>query len=386
MSATQGAAAQASAEISRQSSSSEEASSTSGAGPARGESRPAAGKCPKCGAPIPASGECANCRAKELLVTADQKMSAASQMGVDVRKVDIIVHQARNSLDEGNFGDARAAADKALALLEETQSHFVKAREQIVEAGKLVEEHRAGEVDVGQAESLIQLAQSFLKTGNSEKAVAYAKKAIKTANEAQTRQVTEKALEGKPPLPPAVAKPVESGTVVDARGPAAPEKPLSRPMILAPAAEGSKAPKGPTACPSCGEPVEPGWKRCPSCTAPLEPTASGAEPAKARTAATSDAGAAAPRPEASPAQAARSPATPEAAPKAQTTEAEHAAAEKEIRDVESELERMEKSGQNVAHARNLLKLAISFLRGGSYEKATRYARKVKNVLDEKKGG
>jgi len=63
---------------------------------------------------------------------------------------------------------------------------------------------------------------------------------------------------------------------------------------------------------------------------------------------------------------------------------EYLAAEKEITGVGAELEIREKRGENVAHARNLLKLALSFLRGGSFEKATRYARKVQNVLQEKK--
>jgi len=267
-------------------------------------------------------------------------------MGVDTRKVDLLVRQAKNSLDEGNFGESRQTADRALALLEDTTGFFSKAKEQIAEAQHLVEEHRGRSVDVGQSDSLIQLAQSFLKTGNYEKAVAYAKKAIKTANEAQTRQATEKALVEKPPLPPAVAKPVDTGSVAEPKAP--------KPVILAP----DRASAGPKVCPACGEAVEPGWKRCPSCTAELHPAAA----------------------------AETEPAAPPVAEPPAASEADAAAAESEINQVEAELDRLEKDGQNVAHARNLLKLAISFLRGGSYDKATRYARKVKNVLEEKKNG
>jgi len=294
-------------------------------------------------------------------------MEAASVQGADVRKVDLLVRQARNSLDEGNFGESKLTADKALALLEETVGHFTKATDQIAEAQKVVVDHRSRKVDVGQSDSLIQLAQSFLKTGNYEKAVAYAKKAIKTANEAHTRQVTEKALVEKPPLPPAVAKPVDAGPASDPK-----PAPLSKPSILA-AAGAPVAPAGPTACPACGEAVEPDWKRCPSCTTSLQPASAGppADPASpAATASRVQPGPVASGPEQSRAAA----------------EGDAAAAEREIREVEAELERLEKAGQNVAHARNLLKLAISFLRGGSHEKATRYARKVKNVLDEKKSG
>jgi tetratricopeptide (TPR) repeat protein len=276
-------------------------------------------------------------------------MEEAAASGVDVRKVDLLVRQAKNSLDDGNFGESRQTAEKALQLLEETAGHFTKAKEQIAEAQKVVDDHRGRSVDVGQSDSLIQLAQSFLKTGNYEKAVAYAKKAIKTANEAQTRQATEKALVEKPPLPPAVAKPVDADSGAAGRA--------SKPVILA----GDRPRAGPPVCPACGEAVEPGWSKCPSCTAELAPT-----------------------PEPATAPGAARPAGPEPAPAA--SEGDAAAAEAEIKQVEAELERLDKAGQNVAHARNLLKLAVSFLRGGSYEKATRYARKVKNVLEEKKTG
>jgi|GEM_PF-1819203 len=284
-------------------------------------------------------------------------MEEATNSGVDVRKVEALVRQAKNSLDEGNFGESKLTAEKALALLGETSVNFTRAKDQIAEAQTVVDELRKRSVDVGQSDSLIQLAQSFLKTGNYEKAVAYAKKAIKTANEAQTRQATEKALGDKPPLPPAVAKPVDSGPVSDQKAAAA-----SKPVILA-VPKDAAAPGVPGVCPSCGEAVEPSWKRCPSCAAPLGAAPSPAGPAAA---------------------AGRAPA--ESPSPTQTSEAEAAAAESEIREVEKTLERMEKDGLNVAHARNLLKLAVSFLRGGSYEKATRYARKVKNVLEEKKGG
>jgi tetratricopeptide (TPR) repeat protein len=272
---------------------------------------------------LPASGECNHCKAKETIASAEGRMASAASSGVEVRKVEQLVRDARNSLDEGNFGDARTNADKAIALLTELETQFAKAKEQIAEAESVVGDLRSRSVDVGQADSLIQLSQSFLKTGNYEKAVAYAKKAIKTANEAQTRQATEKAMGDRPPIPPAVAVPVEPSTIAAAppaaeTAPAA-GPPLSKPTVVAPKA---------------------------------------AEPAI------------------------RAPAVAAEAPG--SSDPEYLAAEKEIKDVGAELDKLEKRGQNVAHARNLLKLAMSFLRGGSFEKATRYARKVRNVLDEKK--
>lgn len=289
------------------------------------EKQATAQKCADCGAPIPATGECNHCKAKETLATVEGKMASAASSGVEVRKVEQLVRDARNSLDEGNFGDARAIADKATSLLQELETQFAKAKEQIAEAESVIGDFRSRSVDVGQADSLIQLSQSFLKTGNYEKAVAYAKKAIKTANEAQTRQATEKAMGDRPPIPPAVAVPVDPSAAAVAPTAAQPAQPagppLSKPTVIVPRA------------------AEPGAKA---------PSATGEAPA------------------------------------VQAQDPEYLAAEKEIKEVGAELDKLEKRGQNVAHARNLLKLAMSFLRGGSFEKATRYARKVKNVLDEKK--
>jgi tetratricopeptide (TPR) repeat protein len=273
---------------------------------------------------MPAQGDCSHCKAKEAISAAEAKIAAAASSGVEVRKADQLLRDARNGLEEGNFTDARANAEKTVALVLELEAQFAQAKEHIAEAESVVADHRSRSVDVGQADSLIQLSQSFLKTGNYEKAVAYAKKAIKTANEAQTRLTTEKAMGDRPPIPPAVALPVEPAAAPDAAGgareapPAA--QPSSRPTVVAPKA---------------------------------------AEPAT------------------------RAPATG-LATDASSQDPEYLAAEKEIRDVGAELDKLEKRGQNVAHARNLLKLAQSFLRGGSFEKATRYARKVKNVLEEKK--
>ncbi|MEM4729651.1 MAG: hypothetical protein QXH42_07855 [Thermoplasmata archaeon] len=283
----------------------------------------AVGRCVTCGAPLSATGECNHCIARELLAAIEKESADAAAKGVELRRTEGLVRQARASFDEGNFGDARSQAEKARALIRELEVQFNQAREQLAEAERVVADFRNREVDVGQSESLIQLAHSFLKTGNYEKAIAYSKKAVKTANEAQTRTVAERALEEKAPLPPAVARPVDEGAA-PAPAKAAPEQVPRTPVRIVPQPDTVSSPAAtPTAAPAVSPP--PGAK-----------------------------------------------------------DPEYLAAEKEIREVEAELEALEKSGESVTHARNLLKLSLSFLRGGSYEKATRYARKVKNVIEERK--
>ncbi len=316
---------------------------------------PSPGKCSACGAPLSTAGECSHCLSRQALAASEALMAEVSAKGVELRKAEQILRQARASFDDGNFGDARSQAESAAALIRELEAQFHQAREQLSEAERVVESFRKRLVDTGQSESLIQLAHSFLKTGNYEKAIAYSKKAIKTANEAQTRSASAKALEEKPPLPPAVARPVEEG--------AAPPQPAP------PAA----AATGASLCPACGEAVEQGWRRCPSCAGPLarpEPGKEEAPRALISIVPTPPAPEAPARP-------------PEPGP---AKDPDYEAAEKEILAVEAELEALEKRGESVVHARNLLKLSRSFLRGGSYEKATRYARKVMNVLEERKVG
>jgi tetratricopeptide (TPR) repeat protein len=305
------------------------ASGRTGAAPASSaaQARGATSKCKECGAPLLASGECNHCRAKETIIAAEARMETAAAGGVEIRKVEQLVREARNGLEEGNFGEARQSAEKAFTLVSELEGQFNKAKEQVAEAEGLLGALRSRGVDVSQSDSLIQLSQSFLKTGNYEKAAAYAKKATKTANEAQARQAAEKAMGEKPPMPPAVAVPVDTVVTVTV----AAEMP--RVVVLAP---------------------RPGEAKSPAVS-----------PAPAATVIKLEA-------------------PSDAAASEGTKDPEYLAAEKEINDVGAELEKREKGGENVAHARNLLKLALSFLRGGSYEKATRYARKVQNVMQEKK--
>ncbi|MGQ9582747.1 MAG: hypothetical protein ACUVV6_04440, partial [Thermoplasmatota archaeon] len=181
------------------------------AGPAAGaaeQAAPSPGKCGACGAPLSPAGECNHCLSRQALAAGEALMAEVSAKGVELRKAEQILRQARASFDDGNFGDARLQAERAAAAIKELEAQFHQAREQLSEAERVVADFRKRLVDTGQSESLIQLAHSFLKTGNYEKAIAYSKKAIKTANEAQTRSVAEKALEERPPLQHAVARPV----------------------------------------------------------------------------------------------------------------------------------------------------------------------------------
>jgi hypothetical protein len=54
----------------------------------------------------------------------------------------------------------------------------------------------------------------------------------------------------------------------------------------------------------------------------------------------------------------------------------------EIGEIETRIKALEAKGENTTHAKNLLRLAQSFVKGGSYDKAQRYIRKARQAVGE----
>jgi len=58
--------------------------------------------------------------------------------------------------------------------------------------------------------------------------------------------------------------------------------------------------------------------------------------------------------------------------------------EGELSGIEAEVKALDAKGINTAHAKNLIRLAQSFLKGGAPDKAQRYVRKARQAVDELK--
>jgi PKD repeat protein len=163
-----------------------------------------------------------------------------------------------------------------------------------------------------------------------------------------------------PPAPlPAAADPQQAG-----KAPTAPVAPPSgAPVAPAPSSQVTPAPPAPphtapapyssvapsttrappvavTACPACGEPVESGWMVCPACSAPLP----------------------------------KEPPAPDSSPIASG-----------IGELSQKLDGLAAAGRDVAYARGMLDIALSFLRSGNTEKAQQYLDKTRTVISELEG-
>lgn len=135
------------------------------------------------------------------------------------------------------------------------------------------------------------------------------------------------------------------------------------------------------ACPACGAEVEIGFKRCPDCLAQLQwagsaPSLLGGAPA-AVVPASSTAAMAAP-PLASPVAVSELPTIGGGDPGDPTL----ANIGIIISQLDAQLTRLEGEGQNLSHARNLVRLAQSFHNAGNAEKADRYVKKAEKALEQ----
>jgi len=167
--------------------------------------------------------------------------------------------------------------------------------------------------------------------------------------------------------------------------PAPPPKPAPPKPEPEPVAEALK-------CGNCKSEIEAGWKRCPVCMSPI--TTKEAEPAPPPPKP------APPKPEVEPAPPPPKPAPPKPEkptgdepkplpppppPMPPAGDSPKAKAKTEITELETRIKALEGKGANATHAKNLLRLAQSFVKGGAFDKAQRYIRKARQAVDEIKG-
>jgi hypothetical protein len=174
---------------------------------------------------------------------------------------------------------------------------------------------------------------------------------------------------------------------------APPSKPAPPPKEEAPPPKPVPIPvpiKETPSCASCGSEIEEGWKRCPVCMAslteapppkPAPPPKEEAPPPKPAPPPKEEAPPPKPAPppkeEAPPPKPTPPPPkTPPGDPKAKVTA--------ELANVEKFIEELTGKGLNTAHAKNLIRLAQSFIKGGSFDKAERYVRKARQAGEDLK--
>jgi RNA polymerase subunit RPABC4/transcription elongation factor Spt4 len=112
-------------------------------------------------------------------------------------------------------------------------------------------------------------------------------------------------------------------------------------------------------CSSCNKEVDPAWKMCPFCDSPLD-FSKGREP-----------------------QGKGDKVVKKKVPDGDRAEAKTGTGklDSDIGLTKARLERLEAEGKNVAKARNLLELTVSFARAGNADKAEKYLSKTRNILD-----
>lgn len=181
---------------------------------------------------------------------------------------------------------------------------------------------------------------------------------------------------------------------------APPPKPVEVPKPAPPPKPVEAAKPGTVKCTSCGADVEAGWKRCPVCMSPVKaapppkpvevpkptpppppkPVPTGQPPKPVPPPpkpVTGPPTVPPPKPGGAKPALPPPPPPPMGGPGKDQIEAE-------LGGLEAEVKALDAKGVNTAHAKNLIRLAQSFLKGGAPDKAQRYVRKARQAVDELK--
>ena len=182
-----------------------------------------------------------------------------------------------------------------------------------------------------------------------------------------------------------------SGALGAKAAPAPVPTPVSKP---APTPTAPVAPPKPETqkCPSCGSDIEVGWKRCPVCMSPVKPVAPAPTPPPKPTPAVQPTKPPPPPPPkpvgptapTKPVEPAKPPQGLPPPPPPPPAGGEKEKTDAELKVIEAEVKALDSKGINTAHAKNLIRLAQSFMKGGAPDKAQRYVRKARQAVDELK--
>jgi rubrerythrin len=135
-------------------------------------------------------------------------------------------------------------------------------------------------------------------------------------------------------------------------------------------------------CTSCGSDIEAGWKRCPVCMSPVK-AAPAPMPQKPAPPPPKPVEAAKPPPP-KPVEPTKPGQLPPPPPPPPSGEPGKEQIDAEVKAIEAEVKALDAKGINTAHAKNLIRLAQSFQKGGAPDKAQRYVRKARQAVDEMK--
>ena len=138
-------------------------------------------------------------------------------------------------------------------------------------------------------------------------------------------------------------------------------------------------------CTSCGSDIEAGWKRCPVCMSPVKaaPVPMPQKPAPPPKPVADQPQKPAPPPP-KPVEGAKPTPPLPPPPPPPSGEPGKEQVDAEVKGIEAEVKALDAKGVNTAHAKNLLRLAQSFQKGGASDKAQRYVRKARQAVDEMK--
>ncbi len=154
----------------------------------KSEQAQASNKCPNCGNDLPSSGSCEYCDSSSAVAKASTAIESARGMGIDVSQVEVTFQQAKDTLAAKSYEKVKQLSAEIIGAIELLKEEYKKTQAQLAQTQAIVAQYEQAGVDVTHGKRLLQMAEAFLMSGKYDKATQYAQKAEKMGKEAELRK------------------------------------------------------------------------------------------------------------------------------------------------------------------------------------------------------
>ncbi|MEM2899793.1 MAG: hypothetical protein QXT63_03305, partial [Thermoplasmata archaeon] len=154
-------------------------------------STPSVKKCPNCNNDISPSGSCEYCEISSLITKASNSIESARSMGIDVSQAESTLQHAKDALAARSYEKVKQLSSEIETAIELLKEEYKKTQAQLAQTQLIVSQYEQAGVDVTHGKRLLQMAEAFLMSGKYDKAMQYAQKAEKMGKEAELRKKIE---------------------------------------------------------------------------------------------------------------------------------------------------------------------------------------------------
>jgi len=152
---------------------------------------PSVKRCSNCNNELGPSGSCEYCEISSLITKASNSIESARSMGIDVSQAESTLQHAKDALAAKIYDKVKQLCSEIETAIELLKEEYKKTQTQLEQTQLIVSQYEQAGVDVTHGKRLLQMAEAFLMSGKYDKAIQYAQKVEKMGKEAELRKKIE---------------------------------------------------------------------------------------------------------------------------------------------------------------------------------------------------